>query len=213
MARESETSGEWKMRRDELFQVVPRTPHPSVPPFHRQRNRIIRRTFRFPIPLPPSSFLVFFFAVFSRLPLLISRFSYLLSCAHVRMLILQRLVSRVDTDPIGYSLATLFFLTFPCAQLRHKDDDGKMHCRISSCHVLARDDRTLRREFTSRDTTAESYQRWSLQTGQFLSNLSTFRIAIISNIFCRLLHLFPHTYNADHIFMNIAGLAAMKWAL
>lgn len=170
MARESETSGEWKMRRDELFQVVPHTPHPSVPPFHRQRNRIIRRTFRSPIPLPPSSFLVFFFAVFSRLPLLISRFFYLFSCAHVRMLILQRLVSRVDTDPIGYSLATLFFLTFPCAQLRHKDDDGKMHCRISSCHVLARDDRTL----SSRIYVARHDSR-ELSTMKFANGTISFR--------------------------------------
>lgn len=74
------------MRRDELFQVVPRTPHPSVPPFHRQRNRIIRRTFR--SPHSPSSFLFphFFFRRFLAISPL--NFSFLLSpllraCANV----------------------------------------------------------------------------------------------------------------------------------
>lgn len=138
------------MRRDELFHVVPRahlTPFCFPPLPHWQRNRIIRRTF------PSSSFFLvsFFIAIFSLLsPLNFSSLSssLLRVCANARNLYQDW--SRVDTDPTRYSLATLFFLTFPCTQPRYddndnddNDDDGKMRCRFSSCHVLARNDRML----------------------------------------------------------------------
>lgn len=110
-------------RRDELFHA--RTP--LRPPLtYRKRNRIIRRMFSPPV--LSSIFFVFLYSFLVRAcgPLLIPRSSFrlsLLSCMRASARNLPRDHFRVDTDSQpGYSPATLFFLTFPCARRRRREN-------------------------------------------------------------------------------------------
>lgn len=141
------------MRRGELFHA-----HTPSSLTYRKRNRIIRRTFRFPflLPFPP-----FFFAAFPRVrPSLNSPFVFL-PRVRVRALVIY-LGTTLPSIAIqlGYSPATLFFLTFLCARprRRRRRRENVVPASLPAMFLRTTIER-YRREFTSQNTTAESYQR------------------------------------------------------
>lgn len=142
-------------------------------------------------PLLPSFFLVFFFSLslavlsrpslnFSFLPSSLSR-----ACANARNFTETSLVS--IPVPTRYSLGDTVFLDI---SMRHNDDgDGKMRCRFSPCHVLARDDRTL-----SPRIYAAKHDSRELSTMKFANGTIPFRF----------IH-FSYRHHKQYILQNFAS--------
>lgn len=119
-------------------------------------------------------------------PLLILRSCFRLSFSRASARNLPREYSRVDTNSARtHSLATLFFLTFPYARSRRRRrrrENVLASLPAMFLRTTIERYRRYRREFMPQNTTAESYQWWSLETVQFFSNLSAFNITITHDI-------------------------------
>lgn len=115
---------------------------------------------------------------------------------------------RVDTEyRPRHSLGDTVFLDISLQ--RRNDEGGKMRCRFM---FLRETIERYHREFTPRDTTAESYQRRSLPNGTIPYRFIHFSYRHRKQYISRNFASFP-TYVQCRSYFHTASLAAIKWAL